>query len=567
MARTERRIRVWLSLSFAACAATWVLLRTVPPPIDAAILEQLLAQFPVASSVSPDGGRIIEKMRYKTDFEILVRDIATRRVLRSHRAANVHISPTWRPDGSAIAFIASRGGARDYRLFIWNLADGKVRSTPKPVTRTVAAPIRWSPRGDRIAIFGGSTSKIGPLAIVDADALEQPPRVIGTCTTESDFQWSPDGKTLAFVPPAGGALTLVRIGQDGQYRLPLGAGALARDLAWSPDGKSLLASIRGPKDEYYHLDLVDLRGETIRPLLRFPFDVGEPLWLPDGSRFLFEMNQGGVFRVAISDAKRRGYRVLGPADSSNAVLRLAPDGASAYVTTSKAGAAPVVIALSLDSGRFQALTPLPAGVPAVPEVRFIKTDAASLPVIVCKPKNNARHARGLLSVHGGPHVQELPVCGAAAQILLDRGYTVVTVNYRGSKGYGQTFEREEDVQRQAQDILAAQRHMTRDLGIPARDVVLLGTSVGTRICLEALRQKPDAFGSLVLLGTVPTRQTFCPDTLDALYAFHGRNDDVQSVSAAYATLKRCFGKDFMDSPRARWRVFPGEGHFFQRIAS
>lgn len=109
-------------------------------------------------------------------------------------------SPTWSPDGNAIAFAALTGGATD--LFVVNLTDEHVRR----LTNDQYADIQpaWSPDGHSIAF---ATDRFS--------------------TELADLKWG--ALQIALIDPASGALARVEANEvDAQ-----------RDPAWSPDGGSL----------------------------------------------------------------------------------------------------------------------------------------------------------------------------------------------------------------------------------------------------------------------------------------------------------------------------------------
>ena len=86
------------------------------------VLRTILSQYPMPVSVSPDGTRILLKTRHEEDFEIAVHDRASGALLRGTRSKDTQLSLTWSPDGTTLAFVASRSGNREYRLHLWDLA-------------------------------------------------------------------------------------------------------------------------------------------------------------------------------------------------------------------------------------------------------------------------------------------------------------------------------------------------------------------------------------------------------------------------------------------------------------
>jgi dipeptidyl aminopeptidase/acylaminoacyl peptidase len=244
----------------------------------------------------------------------------------------------------------------------------------------------------------------------------------------------------------------------------------------------------------------------------------------------------------------------------NQILGLSASGHELHLYSSYLDRPPDIATLSLTSG--DTTTPSSSGKTGTrPELsEVVAADGVRVPIILWRA---ASARRLVIIVHGGPHIQELPIWDARTQALVDEGFSVAAVNYRGSTGYGASFERHEDGHAQAGDIIAAARHLTTALDVLPERVILLASSFGTRVAADAVRRTPDLFGALVLLATADLPPEYCPDTpvRQAVAAFHGQYDPVIAPARAREMLARCFGDDLS------WRVFSDEGHFFQRSGS
>jgi dipeptidyl aminopeptidase/acylaminoacyl peptidase len=103
-----------------------------------------------------------------------------------------------------------------------------------------------------------------------------------------------------------------------------------------------------------------------------------------------------------------------------------------------------------------------------------------------------------LKVHGGPNWLYLDTWWPDVQLMLDSGFAVAMVNYRGSIGYGRTwrdhiignigFPEVEDVVAGLDDLIE------RGIADPER-AVISGRSWGGYICLLALGTHPDRFAA------------------------------------------------------------------------
>jgi dipeptidyl aminopeptidase/acylaminoacyl peptidase len=118
----------------------------------------------------------------------------------------------------------------------------------------------------------------------------------------------------------------------------------------------------------------------------------------------------------------------------------------------------------------------------------------------------------ILLVHGGPNARDVWGYDSAHQWLADRGYAVLSVNYRGSTGFGKKFVRAGDGEwsrKMHEDLLDAINWAIRQ-GITTKDKVgIFGGSYGGYATLVGLAMTPDVFACGVdIVG---------PSNLETLY--------------------------------------------------
>ena len=101
-------------------------------------------------------------------------------------------------------------------------------------------------------------------------------------------------------------------------------------------------------------------------------------------------------------------------------------------------------------------------------------------------------------VHGGPTVQDLDEYLPLTAALVDAGYAVVRVNYRGSTGYGRAW-RDALVARlgaiEMEDIGAVRDSLEADGIIDPANVAMVGASWGGYVTLFALGVEPDRWSA------------------------------------------------------------------------
>jgi dipeptidyl aminopeptidase/acylaminoacyl peptidase len=92
-------------------------------------------------------------------------------------------------------------------------------------------------------------------------------------------------------------------------------------------------------------------------------------------------------------------------------------------------------------------------------VRFESFDGLKIPAILYRPYEAGRGASApaVVAVHGGPGGQARLGYSALIQYLVNHGYVVLDVNYRGSSGYGKTFSKLDDLKHGEDDLASSTR--------------------------------------------------------------------------------------------------------------
>lgn len=222
-------------------------------------------------------------------------------------------SPTWSADGASIAFLRSAPPSGVYRM----RADGSgtVQLTKGFVTTRFdgyledeVASLSWSPDGTRIAVVMSGSGECPPsdIGIVKADGSgASPVEHFPPSLTARSVAWSPDGKRLAFgsvhcSDPGFGERDLVVMNADGSE---VGAPVRGYGTAWSPDSTNIAIAA---DDGLY---VVNVDGTGLRRVTEAAGSAGAlwaPTWSPDGTQ-LVAGSQHGLFLV---NADGTGLRQL-----------------------------------------------------------------------------------------------------------------------------------------------------------------------------------------------------------------------------------------------------------------
>jgi len=361
-------------------------------------------------------------------------------------------SPCWSPDGRSLALCRAGG------LWLVDVASGAAHAltadegVTEPAwspdgarlayTRDVLVP---SPDGSRVDGLPGFYRREREIRVVARDG-----RPLWTVDGHGP-RWSPAGERLAFLSPD---LCWVD-GAGPVHRVTDGAGPV-RGFAWSPDGRQLayLGHRHGTAaDVNLRLWVAELDGAARDLTAGWTLGLGNPVrgddprgtgdapvvWSAATGRVYVEVAAGGRGPLAWFDpatgrdglAFEGDHVCLGPS---------AGGGKVAFVRADAANPGDVHLADEA-TGVSRALTAAnPAAVAAaVPTVALpVEADGVTVDAWLTAPPGAT--ARPLLvNVHGGPHNAVGWRFMAEVQRLAARGHAVLTLNPRGSQGYGEEF--------------------------------------------------------------------------------------------------------------------------------
>ncbi|NQT25745.1 S9 family peptidase [candidate division KSB1 bacterium] len=453
--------------------------------------------------LSPDGEWLayevkqynIEKNSQNTDIYLVSNMGGNERQLTTY--AGYDGSPCFSSDGSILAFISDRSGSRQIHVLPMDGGESQ-QITALDVD---VEQFNWSPDGQ---YFAYTTQELVPEMNQDTTDVMQyknenvrviddlffrhwnswrnskrsylnimpatggaswhissgehdiPPISLGS---DHDFNFSPDGKEIAFVRKTD-SLEALSTNND-IYTASSKGGSIRRitpnlgndnQPVYSPDGKFIAYRAMqrpGFEADQYDLMLYNREKRTSTNLTAsFDLDIDEIRWAPSSDFIYFTAgNQGRIviFRVQLKNRKIKGLVHQG----SNTRLSIAPDESRLYFVRSHTHM-PHEIFSSNDEGdrtfqitytnrtRMSRLEMNPAE-----EFWFPSSDSKLVHGFLVKPPafDPARTYPAILLIHGGPQ-------GAwedefhyrwNAQLFASRGIVVVMINPRGSKGYGQEF--------------------------------------------------------------------------------------------------------------------------------
>jgi len=436
-------------------------------------------------AISPDGKLVAYTVReanwdenaYET--EIWLADVAagtTRQLTNGKKSSG---SPDWSPDGRRLAFTSDRSDKQ--QIWLISTTFGEAEQLTRE-DEGVGGNFAWSPDGTQIAFtvtdpkpeawkdrdkkFGefeivAEDQRLTHLWVIDVESKKAKRLTKGAFTVGS-FDWSPDGKEIAFDhtinpdPSNGGTadISVVSVADAKIRSLVTQAGPDNRPL-WSPDGTKIAFSSAMAQPFYYytnsHIVLIPAAGGAIQDLTKtFDENPGPIAWLKDG--LVFSASQRTAAHLFRLDPVTQGVTKITPGTQwifSGASLT--PDGGTIAFVRSGPKEFPEIWVVSAMTGSSKKLTDLGAQTSSWPQptqevITWKSVDGTSIEGILHKPANFKAGTRYplLIVIHGGPTGTSRPVPFSSTttypiDIWLNKGALVLEPNYRGSAGYGEKF--------------------------------------------------------------------------------------------------------------------------------
>ena len=146
--------------------------------------------------------------------------------------------PGWSPDGRWIAYASNRGGS--YNIWMVPATGGEPRQLTRR-TEGAAWAVSWAPDSRRVVFIAnwGSPNREGKVWTIPIDGGEPTQLTFGS-SRESQPNWSPDGRWIAFTSNRGGKWDLWLIPAAGGEPQRLTEDEDVDDFpSWSPDSRLL----------------------------------------------------------------------------------------------------------------------------------------------------------------------------------------------------------------------------------------------------------------------------------------------------------------------------------------
>ena len=289
-------------------------------------------------------------------------------------------------------------------------------------------------------------------------------------------------------------------------------------ITWLKDNKHI--AFQSEESGYAHLYLVNIETGDKRQITGGTFEVYNPILSEDGrfwyftanaehpgERHFYKMPVGGGRFVKLTDLEGRNDVFLSP-DEKHLVIRNSYMNRpwELYLKENRSDAKSIQITHSLNKS-FESYDW------KIPEiVTFEANDGEQVYGRLYQPKPNNKNGAAVLFVHGAGYLQNAHKWWSNYfreymfhNILVDNGFTVLDIDYRGSAGYGRDWRTaiyRHMGGRDLQDYVDAKNWLVDEYAIDGNRIGIYGGSYGGFITLMALFNEADDFACGAALRSV-----------------------------------------------------------------
>ncbi len=456
--------------------------------------------------LSPDGTRLAFAWNPNGQWEIYLLDLNADKPARQITHGNgAKFGPRWSPDGSRLAYLVDLDGGENYDIYCFDLASGEHNNLTPETPEAIQPGFSWSPDGGWIAF---SSNREGHFSTYILPTSGGEHRLI-LDLPEPDWKtnWSPDGQWLAITIEAQGQdfeTYLVRIDGGNPRLLSIMEGAAhAREVCWSPDAKEL--AFASDLFGTFRIGIYNLDTDSIEWLPEDQGNYESPTFSPDRERIAFVIQQGTSTSLGVCELKNKHLSQFQLELGIHYRPKFTPDGKNLLFIFENPARPADLWRLNLETGRFQQITFSLAPefsredfvIPG--EVSYPGLDGRPVPALLYQPESNFKGPRpAVVYIHGGPNWLTRAVWDPAIQNMVSLGWVILAPNYRGSTGYGRSWQHANRFDLgggDLQDIVAGADYLiTKKLADPIR-IALTGRSYGGYLTMCGLTQFPDRWAS------------------------------------------------------------------------
>jgi len=292
-------------------------------------------------------------------------------------------------------------------------------------------------------------------------------------------------------------------------------------LGWLPDNNRVY--FQSERDGFSHLYTVSIDGGEPAQLTSGPFEVSDVRLSEDRTKFYFTSSEGSFFeRNLYTMSFAGGARTRLTSMPGNNAVTVSPDQTKLAIVRSFANKPPELYVAPNKTGVTEADIKQITNSPTdewksykwtTPPIVPIKArDGATVYARMYKPANWKKGGPAVLFVHGAGYLQNVHNWWSSYyreymfhHLLMEKGYMVLDIDYRGSAGYGRDWRTGIYRHMGGKDLtdhVDAADYLVKEHGVDAKRIGLYGGSYGGFITLMAMFTTPDVFAAGAALRPV-----------------------------------------------------------------
>ena len=339
----------------------------------------------------------------------------------------------------------------------------------------------------------------------------------------TQLQWSEDGKNAVLMaraadnkdrwvllldPATGKTKVLANIHDDAWID-----GPGANTLGWLPDNERVY--FESERDGFAHLYSVSISGGEPTQLTSGQFEVSNVRLSRDKTKFYFTSSEGSFFeRHLYSMPIGGGARTRLTALSGENNVDVSPDETMLADIRSYSNKPPELYLVPNQKVNGVAPEPKPVTTSPIPEfftynwldppiVSFKARDGATVYGRIYLPANYKGGGAAVIFVHGAGYLQNVHKWWSQYyreymfhHLLMERGFVVFDIDYRGSAGYGRDWRTGIYRHMGGKDLtdhVDAVNYLVKEHGVDPKRIGIYGGSYGGFITLMAMFTQPDVF--------------------------------------------------------------------------
>jgi dipeptidyl aminopeptidase/acylaminoacyl peptidase len=434
----------------------------------------------------------------------------------------------WSPDSKWLLFRKDVNGDERHQLYIMR-ADGSGLDSLTHNHKAIFGG-RFSPDGKSIIYQSNERNE----AFFDMYRMDLATRAI-TTLHQSDYRngllgVSPDNRWLFFARDSGNGNNFVYVldlheGPSAQPRLltPHTENAGYDGFTVSPDSKTLYF-FTNQEREFTSRAKIEFQDPNAKVTFRDEanHDVDQDIFSDNGKIEVVTRNVDGVSSMTVYDVKTGkplpGPKLSGVGFANN--LQISDDGSKIafnYTSPTEVGA---IYVFDRTRNKTERITkPMYAGIdPATfvtaELIHYPSFDGALIPAYFYRAAAKGR-SPVIVMMHGGPEDQTRPWFSSIAQYFVQRGYSVLQPNVRGSTGMGKSYSAADNATKRmtsVRDMEYAGRWLAKQPEVDSNKRVIFGGSYGGFMSLAAVTMQPDIWSAGVDLYGIANFHSFLRNT-------------------------------------------------------